>query len=52
MTATQLKLPTGYVVTLDERRLRAAKIRADRKRQAAARQWHQVAADFFEGRTR
>ncbi|MFB7353444.1 hypothetical protein [Streptomyces gardneri] len=49
MTAIQLRLPTGYAVSLDQRRLRAAKIRADRKRRAAARQWHQIAADFFGG---
>ncbi|WP_159050723.1 hypothetical protein [Streptomyces sp. IMTB 1903] len=49
MTGIQLRLPTGYAVTLDQRRLRAARIRADRKRTAAARQWHQVAVDFFGG---
>ncbi|MEU9857240.1 hypothetical protein [Streptomyces sp. NPDC047974] len=48
MTAIQLKLPS-LTVTLDQRRIRAARIRADRKRRADARQWHQIAADFFGG---
>lgn len=48
MTAIQLKLPT-VTVTVDQRRVRAAQIRADHKRRAAARQWHQIAVDFFGG---
>ncbi|GAA0287041.1 hypothetical protein GCM10010302_26760 [Streptomyces polychromogenes] len=49
MSGIQLRLPTGYAVTLDQRRLRAAQIRADRKRRANAQQWHQLAADFMRG---
>ncbi|MFI5638323.1 hypothetical protein ACIA8H_13000 [Streptomyces goshikiensis] len=49
MSGIQLRLPTGYAVTLDQRRLKAARIRADRKRRAQAVAWHQVAVDFFGG---
>ncbi|WP_185911312.1 hypothetical protein [Streptomyces sp. WAC07149] len=49
MSGIQLKLPTGYSVTLDQRRLRAARIRNDRKRRANAAAWHQAAVDFFGG---
>ncbi|MFJ8213220.1 hypothetical protein [Streptomyces sp. NPDC096033] len=49
MSGIQLKLPTGYAITLQQRRLRAAEVRADRRHKANAKQWLQVAADFFGG---
>lgn len=49
MNAIQLRLPTGYAISLDQRRLRAAQIRAERKRRAQAVAWNQIAADFMRG---
>ncbi|MFC9296968.1 hypothetical protein ACFTWH_08335 [Streptomyces sp. NPDC057011] len=49
MSGIQLKLPTGYAITLNERRVKAAKIRGRIRRRAQAVAWNQAAEKFFEG---